>query len=136
WDLDSGRLIREIFAPALLQWGSFTPEGRRILTFSNAHELMLWDLFTGSPLLAEPLKYEGYVSLSFSPDGEKLIVHDYQKRLLQVWDSRTGQRIVEPTDQEFLSRTLFTDQGRKLLIYESGSTTLGNYSRQTQGKFR
>src|SRR6185295_13241564 len=119
WDLRTGKVLREIFSPALLSFGVLSPEGRRVLTISISHEVMLWDLFTGTPLLAEPLKHDGNLNLTFSPDGEKLITHDSAKRLVHVWGSRTGQPLAEPLEDKSVGNYLFTADGQRVVLWES-----------------
>jgi WD40 repeat protein/tetratricopeptide (TPR) repeat protein len=137
WDLEKGTLFREILAPALLSRAELSPECRRVLTATTTHDVMLWDIFTGRPLLAEPIEHEGALDLTFSPEGETLITHDMEKRLVQVWDTRTGRRIAEPYEQANVSAFHFTEGGHRLLVWNKISTTRGpTFEKVTEGDFR
>ena len=136
WDLETGGLTREILTPGLLARADLSPDGRRVLTVSFNHEVMLWDFFTGNPLLGEALKHDGPVSFSFSPDGEKLATNDAEKFGIQLWDTRTGRRLAEPFKASYMTQTLFPGHGERLLSYESIQTSAGSeFSRQTTGRF-
>lgn len=135
WDLETGALLKEIVTPALIRQAGLSPEGRRLFTVSLANEVMLWDVFTGAPLLKKPLDLEGDVSLAFTPEGEKLVTHDGERGVVDLWDSRTGERLAEPIEQRFASSLLFPLEAHRLLIWESILTTSGTFRKQTEGSF-
>jgi WD40 repeat protein/tetratricopeptide (TPR) repeat protein len=148
WDLETAGVLQSILAPSILgQPGSsgprsssrdvlFSPDGRRVATISLERKLMLWDIFTGRPLLSQALEHQGAVSMTFSPDGGKLVTHDRERRILEVWDSRSGRRLIEPLPQVNPPALHFTSQGDRLVLYEAIHTTLDSDRMQTLGRLR
>ncbi|HZN57722.1 MAG TPA: AAA family ATPase, partial [Planctomycetota bacterium] len=135
WDLETGGPLREIFTPWLLVWGEMSPEGRRVLTMSTADDLMLWDLLTGQPLWSEALKIKAG-RINFSPDGQKLVLQDMARRVVEIRDSRTARPLREPIEQISLGNVLFPLAGRRALLWESQRTSMGNnFIKQTTGRF-
>src|SRR5262249_48599626 len=54
--------------------GQYSPDGKRILTFSGDRAVRIWEAVTGEELMA-PLRHEGWISSAeFSPDGKAVLV--------------------------------------------------------------
>jgi tRNA A-37 threonylcarbamoyl transferase component Bud32 len=72
---------------------TFSPDGRWVLTASYDQTARVWDVVTGKPRFAVPLRHD-YVILraSFSPDGRRILTASAD-RTARVWDAVTGQRI-------------------------------------------
>jgi WD40 repeat protein/energy-coupling factor transporter ATP-binding protein EcfA2 len=136
WDLETGGILREVLAPALLSRALLSPDGRKLVTVSIADEVMLWDLFTGQPLWSEAVKIQ-QAFFDFTPDGEKLLINDGAKRMLEVRDSRTGRPLREPVARFGGGPVLFPAGGRYTLVMEYMETTSGaNFRKQTTGRFK
>src|SRR5262249_53682439 len=87
------------------------PPHPRVLTVSLRHEVMAWDLLTGASLWPEPVRFGVDLYANFSPDGEKVFTFDMAKRVVRVWDSRTGRSLAEPFEIQYLGNLLFPDGG-------------------------
>jgi WD40 repeat protein len=82
---------------------AFSPDGARFAAFLGGHpdtsRLRVWDLTTGQELPAFRGAREGWMtwSLSFSPDGTRLISADKApapgKNTVTLWDAATGEKI-------------------------------------------
>src|SRR5262249_29737232 len=141
WDLETGTVLQRLVTGSLL--GQLTtnrevqlsPDGRRIATVSLDHQVMLWDLFTLKPLFPKPLAHRGTVSFRFSRDGGKLVTVDAERHLVQVWDSRSGRRLLsEEIPLVQLGKVFFTRQGDRLVLREYLTTSSGTgTSKQTVG---
>jgi WD40 repeat protein/tetratricopeptide (TPR) repeat protein len=113
-----------------------SPDGRRVLTLSSNNDVMVWDIFSGSQVFSEPLKHDELGNVTFSPDGEKLVTYDSRKSQIQVWDTRTGRRLIEPFRISNVNGILFPKNGECLIAHENTRTTAGNaFSEQTSGRF-
>ncbi len=51
---------------------AYSPDGKRILSWSLERTLRLWDAATGAAIGA-PLRHEGLVSAAYSPDGKRIL---------------------------------------------------------------
>ena len=80
---------------------SFSPDGTRVVTGGGIHgrsnadklgEAKVWDARTGTLLL--DLKQEGgpVTSVSFSPDGTRIVTGSWDQ-MMKVWDARTGKEL-------------------------------------------
>ena len=137
WDLETATQLREIGTPSLLSNADLSPEGRRIFTRTVTNDVMLWDIFTGRQLFPAPIEHAGSLQWRFSPEGEKLVTFDAAKRVLELWETRTGRRLMEPSDYP-VDDLEFTAGGERLLLSNEATTTLrsGAFSQQTEGDLR
>jgi len=76
-------------------YAAFSPDNRRLLTFSLDFSALLWDARTGQALGA-PLQHGGRVTWgAFSPDGQSVVTTSWDKTA-RVWDSVTGAPLTPP----------------------------------------
>ena len=74
--------------------GSFSRDGKWMLTISTNREARVWDTQSGKPL-AQPMTQEFGVSFArLSPDGKRALTVGGDTLLL--WDAQTGQRLSKP----------------------------------------
>ena len=79
----------------------YSPDGKRILSWSNDKTLRLWDAATGAAI-GEPLRHEGSVwGALYSPDGKRILSWS-NDNTLRLWDAATGAAIGEPLRHEGL----------------------------------
>jgi WD40 repeat protein len=85
WDGATGKELLVFRGHTKSVWpGSWSPDGRRIATFSNEGTVKVWDSSTGDELLTltVPVLYGGYAW--WSPDGQHLAVSG-SETLISVW---------------------------------------------------
>jgi WD40 repeat protein len=101
--LDYGGKLRKVVA---------SPDGRRILTYSEDGSAQLWDVAT-SRTIGAPL--EGAVSsAAFSPDGKRLV--SYTDKITWIWDAETGRKIGAPLPaEESLYTAAFSPDGKRIV---------------------
>jgi hypothetical protein len=77
----------------------YSPDGKRILSWSYDTTLQLWDATTGAAIGA-PLRQEGpVIGAVYSPDGKRILSWSYDKTL-RLWDATTGAAIGAPLRHE------------------------------------
>jgi WD40 repeat protein len=80
---------------------AFSPNGRRIVSVSHDGDACVWDARTGA-LMSGPSKQhaEGTLTVVFTPksmllavssDGKWIAQLQYTSKIVQVWNSKTGQ---------------------------------------------
>src|SRR5271166_208659 len=73
----------------------FSPDGKRILSWSSDKTLRLWEAATGAAIDA-PMRHEDFVKgARYSPDGKRILSWSEDKTVRQ-WDATTGAAIGEP----------------------------------------
>jgi WD40 repeat protein len=86
----------------------YSPDGKRILSWSEDNTLRLWDAVTGAAI-GEPRRHEDSVSGAvYSPDRKRILSWSVDNTL-RLWDAATGAAIGEPLRHEdpVLGRGLF-----------------------------
>ena len=64
---------------AQVNGGSFSPDGRRIVTASDDKTARVWDAESGKPV-GEPMRHEDVVyAASFSPDGRRIVTASWTR---------------------------------------------------------
>jgi WD40 repeat protein len=91
WEVETGRELRKLAAPAVGASGVFSPDGKKVLTFGDDGILRLWETDTGKPLL----RLEGHTAPctgTFSPDGKQVLSFS-PDRTIRLWDLETGKEV-------------------------------------------
>ncbi len=109
--------------------GSFSPDGKMIVTAGDDNTVRLWDTQNASQIRA-PMMHDGPVtSALFSPDG-KLILSTTKTGTLYLWNSATSELLFPST--KLASRILmstFSPDGKKVLTcLENGTACLWDTS--------
>jgi serine/threonine protein kinase/WD40 repeat protein len=89
---------------------AFSPDSRRVAAALRSGNAFIWDLATRQRV-ALPLALTEYTSLSFSPDGSRLLASD--NKTVQLFDTTTGQKVLSLNQQ--CSHVAFTRNGEGLL---------------------
>ena len=93
----------------------FSPNGRRIVTFSDNNILWLWDAETGE-VLGKPIRHDNSIyGIDFSRDGSRLATASADKTA-RVWDADSGKSIGEPMRHEDAVQSVdFSPDGRRIV---------------------
>ena len=105
WDLDTGKVVRDIFG-TIGAIACFSPDGKR-LAACHRHNgtLSIWDVATGKELLRIGSPFSGSPGIdphaspkafcvAISPDGKRLVSGgNNSDRTVRVWDARTGREL-------------------------------------------
>ena len=91
WDVETGKELKKLEGHTEKAEGVFSPDGKKVLTFSPDKTLRLWDTDSGKELK----KLEGHddaVTGCFSPDG-KQVLSSSADHTIRLWDVETGKEI-------------------------------------------
>lgn len=120
WDARTGQHLVSLnvsgFEGGRLSHLQFSPDGR-LVAASLSTDAVLWDAESGQAL--HRLRHDSLVwDGNFSPDGLRFVTGDNQ-RWVRVWDTRTGQQLVQPIRHSMdLWATRFDPTGERLLTQE------------------
>ncbi len=138
FDIASGRIVRRFIGhDANDPHFAVSPDGTRILSWSDDQTMRLWDVATGN----EIRKLEGHFDKAsgvFSPDGTQILTFSADKTM-RLWDVETGKEL-----QKFEGHTepptgCFSPDGKQALSSAADATirlwdlASGNQIRQYQG---
>jgi WD40 repeat protein len=111
--------------------GTFTPDGRAVVTIGAGQDVRLWDVTTGMLLRQIELEKKGRpISwVRFTPDGQTLVTGEgWQK--VHLWDPATGKHratLTMPSERKPFQfpghdwQTAFTPDGRYLFVSNNQS---------------
>lgn len=121
-DVSTGRTLRALDGEAYqFCQGSFSPDGRRLLTFGQSVPFRVWDVATGKLLPA----YDGHrtpvQSLAVSHDGGTIASCD--RYAVCVWDGTSGA-LRKRIDLRFATGVDLTADARSLLVTHDSATQL------------
>ena len=100
----------------------YSPDGKRILSWSYDWTLRLWDAPTGAAIGA-PLRHEFWVwGAVYSPDGKRILSWSYDWTL-RLWDAATGAAIGEPLRHEDrVGGAAYSPDGKRILSWSDDKT--------------
>jgi WD40 repeat protein/uncharacterized caspase-like protein len=99
WDLRTGRGLRLVTGPTDNQFGFPSPDGRLLATFSpNSNDVSILEIPSGRKLQTLTPTLSGVVvqRISFSPDGNLLVVSYSPSEAQMKQDAQSGQYRVNP----------------------------------------
>ena len=100
----------------------YSPDGERVLSWSEDKTLRLWDAATGAAIDA-PLRHEEAVEGAvYSPDGKRILSWSEDKTL-RLWDAATGAAIGEPLRHEgWVKSAVYSPDGKRILSWSNDKT--------------
>src|SRR5437660_363845 len=73
-----------------VQYATFSPDGKRVVTASYDKTAKIWDVSSGS-LLANLTGHSNFVfAAAFNPDGNKIVTASFDG-LAKVWNANSGE---------------------------------------------
>jgi WD40 repeat protein/transcriptional regulator with XRE-family HTH domain len=106
WDAKTGKVLLTLSQgdDAVPYWVAFRPDGSRIAVAntrgSNEGWVSIWDVVTGEMLVALPDQNAFVNSVSFSPDGGRILTTS-DDQTIRVWDANNGENL-----QTFFGQTI------------------------------
>jgi WD40 repeat protein len=94
---------------------AFSSDGRRVVTVSWDHTILVWDTTSGRQL-CPPLKHDGPLSCAaFSPDGRHVITGGWDMTA-RIWDVATGKGVTTPLlHRGRVEQVAFSPDGRAIV---------------------
>lgn len=116
WDAAGGALVSEWEYVTYIASGEFSPDGRRLLTWTmDDVTARIWDVEKGEAVGAPLLHAESVVAAHFSPDGSRIATAS-NDRTARLWDAVTGKPLTDPlghpAEVTFVS---FSPDGRQIV---------------------
>lgn len=97
----------------------FSPNGRRIVSWSRDCTVRIWDGATGLQTTSSSLcgHIKSVSSVSFSPDGKYIASASYDKSI-RIWDATVGSMENEPLHghSAWVNQVAFTSNGTRLVF--------------------
>ncbi len=94
-DLDSGKLVKTLKAPAPVNDVAFHPQGDVLATVGEDGAVLLWDVASGERVGAPLAVGPSVISLSFDRTGGRLAAGS-QNGSVTIWDLDRRQRLLPP----------------------------------------
>ena len=100
----------------------YSPDGKRILSWSADSTLRLWDAATGAAI-GEPLRNEAhFFGALYSPDGTRVLSWSNDGSLW-FWDAETGAAIGKPLRHEgSVNGAVYSPDGKRILSWSNDRT--------------
>jgi WD40 repeat protein len=123
WDAETGAVIGELLRhEGPVNDAIYSPDSKRILSWSDDKTLRLWDATTGASIGA-PLQHGGPVKGAvYSPDGKRILSWS-QDKTLRLWDAAMGAAIGEPLRHDgSVLGAIYSPDGRRILSWSADKT--------------
>jgi WD40 repeat protein/DNA-binding winged helix-turn-helix (wHTH) protein/energy-coupling factor transporter ATP-binding protein EcfA2 len=93
----------------------FSPDGQRVLTFSEDKTARVWNVGSGQLRATLPAHTSSILSAVFSPDGERILTAGGDK-MARVWNASSGQLLATlPADTSYVYSADFSPDGQRIL---------------------
>jgi len=130
WNASSGAEIVVIKGSSPFVSAKYSPDGSRLVTYSQDKSTRLWNAKTGAELFLLTKLPEhrdlsvGSTTAAFSPDGERVLTvsseysqQNRQQYTIQIWDTNTGtERLAVKGDMGIVYSAVFSADGERVLI--------------------
>jgi WD40 repeat protein len=140
-----------ITEPYLIPFVTFSPDGKKLLSFVNDDEygrIILWDVESGNKLWSSDAQFNSNPikrinSAAFSPDGREIVSGGMNRIIyintigrrgdLRLWNTETGIQILEfePTPRGEVSSFVFNPDGSYFITATSSSGDLMIYEKES-----
>jgi WD40 repeat protein len=92
WNVALGKETHRLVASGGIIWGSFWPDGKTILTYSEGGALRLWDVASGKEVRKVEQYAQDVESVAYSPDGKTLATAS-EDHTVRLWDFAGGKGV-------------------------------------------
>jgi WD40 repeat protein/transcriptional regulator with XRE-family HTH domain/energy-coupling factor transporter ATP-binding protein EcfA2 len=96
WDANTGEKLLTISEGSALYWAVFSPDGSRIALANHNYDdawVSIWDAVTGERLLTLPHPNTEVNSVSYSPDGGRIVTTS-NDQTVRIWDANSGKELL------------------------------------------
>lgn len=93
FDVNSGRetLVADHATTSLNV--SWSPDGGRFVVGYSNGTAVIWDAFTGEPVVELPGTADRYSQVAWSPDGSKIAGVEYRSQVIDIWHATSGAHL-------------------------------------------
>lgn len=98
WDIEKREEILTLIPDFSGNDAAFNPDGKFIATIQEDEGLIIWDIATSKLVAENKFESSWNVSISYSPDGSKILVFDGIYYDIKILDAISGKEIREPTN--------------------------------------
>ena len=136
WSVSSGEKVVKFALPDSRKWvsGSYSPDGRTVVTTGEDFHARIWDANSGEPIRAFRTRGRYVEDAVFSPDGTRLVVvarsdpiSGYSPRSLVIFDVESGTEVSHIDSLSLLSSVSFL-RGPRFLLTSSRDGAARIYS--------
>jgi WD40 repeat protein/serine/threonine protein kinase len=114
WDVNTGKLIREMKQGSPIKGMRFSPTGDRIIACSVDGVAIIWETKSGERATTLKGHTAEVLCVEFSPDGRRVLTGSYDSTV-RIWDAVTGREVTSPLrHQGEVSHASFSPDGRKV----------------------
>ena len=120
WDALTGKVLLTLNQGegARPYWVTFSPDGSRIAIANTADPSQgwasIWDSFTGEMLLTLPRQSAYVDSVSFNPDGKRVVTTS-EDAVVRIWDANNGEELLTLYGQTAnLTNAAYNPDGRRI----------------------
>jgi len=121
WDINTGKVIRTFLG----RGGSFSPDGKHVITYSSDKTIKLWDTNTGREIRIFSGHENWIDSITFSPDGKKILSGSFRDGLIKLWDINTGREIKTFSSNTKVKSLIFSPDSRQFISIARSLSGLG-----------
>lgn len=133
WDANSGNIIRKIYTNNSLYSLTYSPDGQKVACGLLYGWIMVYDTFTGDSIMSIPgdwLKYDAVASISFSPDGNRILAaydpkYSSDDDEIKMWNALTGDEIWSiPIEFYSISHVVFQPDGNAFVVTNGNTVNI------------
>ncbi len=121
WDVATGKEVYTLPHADFVDFVTYSPDGTHILTHAWDSTLKLWDARTGKEVFT--LQNIG-MPVSYSPDGQTLLVASRADNTAKLLDARTGKELASFGGVQFIQNANYAPNGQRLAIGSNSEVTI------------